>query len=66
MKIPDFNEAMLNNEKININYDQFDNNIYDEILKELVISRMIERGLKDSHAKKRISHEEMEQRIKNW
>ena len=39
---------------------------YDEILKELVFDRMIQRGLEDSDKKKTISNQEMKNRIKQW
>ena len=39
---------------------------YDEILKELAFSRMIEKGLEDSKNGRTISNEEMKQKIKQW
>ena len=51
---------------ISIIKEQPEDSTYDDILKELVFSRMIERGLEDSHAGRGISHEELKQRIKNW
>ena len=39
---------------------------YDEILKELVFDRMIQRGVEDSDKKKTISNQEMKNRIKQW
>lgn len=39
---------------------------YEEILKELAFSRMIERGLQDSEAGQTISNEEMLNRIRLW
>lgn len=39
---------------------------YDEILKELVFDRMIQRGLKDSKENKTISNQDMANRIKQW
>ena len=39
---------------------------YDEILRELALARMIERGLDDSQAHRTISDEEMRQRIRTW
>lgn len=38
----------------------------DEILQELALLRMIERGLADSTAGKTISHEQMRQEIESW
>ncbi|MDH4086464.1 MAG: hypothetical protein OEV27_02920 [Nitrospira sp.] len=46
--------------------DQPDDSSYDEILRELALARMIERGLTDSDAGRTISHEEMGRRIKTW
>ena len=39
---------------------------YDEILQELVMSRMIERGLADVEAGRTISDEEMAKTIDSW
>ena len=46
--------------------DQPDDSSYDEILRELALARMIERGFADSDAGRTISHEEMGRRIKTW
>lgn len=43
---------------------QPDDSSFDEILRELAFSRMIERGLADSHQGRMISNEEMEHRIR--
>ena len=40
--------------------------LYDEILRELALARMIERGLEDSQAHRTISDREMRQRIRTW
>ncbi|MBW2064613.1 MAG: hypothetical protein JRJ03_06720 [Deltaproteobacteria bacterium] len=45
---------------------QPDDSSYDEILKELALARMIERGLEDSRAGRTISDEEMGRRIRSW
>jgi hypothetical protein len=39
---------------------------YEEILKELAFSRMVERGMADSNAKRTISNIEMKQKIESW
>jgi predicted transcriptional regulator len=39
---------------------------FDEILRELALARMIERGLEDSEKNRTISHKEMGQRISSW
>ena len=44
--------------------DQSDECSYDEILRDLVFVRMIDRGLADSDAQRTTSHEEMGRRIK--
>ncbi len=46
--------------------EQPDDSSYDEILRELALARMIERGLTDSQAGRTISDEEMSLRIKTW
>jgi predicted transcriptional regulator len=39
---------------------------YDELLRELALAGMIERGLADSDSGRTISHEELKQRITSW
>ena len=46
--------------------DQPDDSSYDEILRELALARMIERGIEDSQAGRIISDEEMRHRISTW
>lgn len=45
---------------------QPDDSSYDEILRELVFARMVERGLADAEAGRTISHEEMGRRLRSW
>ena len=45
---------------------QPDDSSFDEILRELAFSRMIERGLADSRQDRMISNKEMEHRIRSW
>lgn len=45
---------------------QPDDSSFDEILRELAFSRMIERGLEDSRQGRVISNEAMQQRIRAW
>ena len=45
---------------------QPDDSSFDEILRELAFSRMVERGLKDSREGRIISNEEMDHRIQTW
>jgi hypothetical protein len=47
-------------------HQQPDDSSYDEILRELLFVRMIDRGLKDSSENQKISNGEMQQRIKTW
>lgn len=46
--------------------DQPEDSSYEEILRELALAQMVERGLADSDAGRTISHEEMGRRIKTW
>ena len=46
--------------------EQPEDSSYDEILRELALARMIERGLEDSRAHHTISDKEMRQRIRTW
>jgi hypothetical protein len=39
---------------------------YDELIKELVFKRMIERGIQDSQKNKIIPDEELEKEIEKW
>ena len=46
--------------------EQPDDASYEEILRELVLERMIEQGLEDSRKGRLVSNEEMEQRVRSW
>lgn len=46
--------------------EQPDDASYEEILRELVFERMIERGLEDSRRGRMIDNDEMKQRISSW
>ena len=46
--------------------DQPDDATYDQILRELAVERMVERGLHDSREGRTISHEDMSKRIRSW
>jgi len=46
--------------------DQPDDASYEEILRELVFERMIEKGLEDSRKGMLISNEELKKRINSW
>lgn len=43
-----------------------DDSSFDELLRELVFLRMIERGIADSDAERVLSNEEMQERIRSW
>lgn len=45
---------------------QPDDSSYEEILRELALHHMIERGLADADAGRTVSHEEMARRIDSW
>ena len=45
---------------------QPDDATYEEILRELTLGRMVERGLADSREGHVISNEKMEHRIRSW
>jgi len=45
---------------------QPDDSSYDEILRELALHRMIEKGLEDADAGRTLSHEEMGRSIDSW
>jgi predicted transcriptional regulator len=51
---------------IQIVQDQPEDSSYEEILRELAFSQMVERGLKDAEEGRTISSEEMSQRISSW
>ncbi|RJP33254.1 MAG: hypothetical protein C4527_04935 [Candidatus Omnitrophota bacterium] len=47
-------------------HSQPDDASYEEIVRELAFQRMVERGLADSDAKRVLSNDEMERRIRSW
>ncbi len=51
---------------IRVIQEQPDDSSYDEILRELAFSKMIDRGLADSDKENVVSHEEMGKRIASW
>lgn len=46
--------------------DQPDDSSFDEILRELVFMRMVEKGLTDSDTGRTVSHEALGRRIVTW
>ena len=51
---------------VNLVSDMPDDSTYDEILQELVMARMVERGLADVEAGRTLSDEEMRDTIDSW
>ena len=51
---------------INIIGRQPDDSTYDEILRELALARMVQRGLDDSDAGQIVSDDEMKRKIDSW
>ena len=45
---------------------QPDDSSYDELLRELALARMVERGLADSDAGRHIPHDAMKRMIESW
>jgi len=46
--------------------DQPDDATFDQILQELALARMVERGLADSDAGRTVRHEEVKRQIDSW
>ena len=51
---------------VKIIQEQPDDSSYDEILRELAFTRMVERGLADSDNRRTIANDEMRRRIQTW
>ncbi|GFP25592.1 hypothetical protein HKBW3S25_01072 [Candidatus Hakubella thermalkaliphila] len=51
---------------IRIIQEQPEDSSFDEILRDLAFTKMVDRGLADSDAGRVISYEEMEKWIKSW
>ena len=58
--------ALAKTQMVEIIQEQPDDSSYEEILRELVLFLMIERGLADSRAGRTISNEEMKEKIESW
>jgi hypothetical protein len=58
--------ASVKEDMIRLIQEQPDDSSFEEILRELAFSRMVDRGLSDSEAGRVISHEEMSRRIETW
>ncbi len=60
------NMSTIKDEMIKIIQEQPDDSSFDDILRELAFTKMVEQGLADSDAGKVISHVEMKKQIKSW
>ncbi len=57
---------LVKEQMIHIIQEQPEDSSYDEILRELAFSLMIEKGLSDSDNNRTISNDEMRRRIRTW
>jgi len=57
---------IVKEQMIHIIQEQPEDSSYDEILRELAFSLMIEKGLSDSDNNRTISNDEMGRRIRTW
>ena len=58
--------SSVKEEMTRIIQEQPDDSSFDEILRELALARMIDRGLQDSEAGRTISGEEMKRQMNQW
>jgi hypothetical protein len=58
--------SSVKDEMTRIIQEQPDDSSFDEILRELALARMIDRGLKDSEARRTISDDEMKRQMNQW
>jgi predicted transcriptional regulator len=58
--------SSVKEEMTRIIQEQPDDSSFDEILRELALARMIDRGLQDSEAGRTISNDEMKQQMNQW
>ena len=57
---------LVKEQMIHIIQEQPEDSSYDEILRELAFSLMVEKGLSDSDNNRTISNDEMGRRIRTW
>lgn len=57
---------LVKEQMIHIIQEQPEDSSYDEILRELAFSLMVEKGLSDSGNNRTISNDEMGRRIRTW
>jgi hypothetical protein len=58
--------SSVKDEMTRIIHEQPDDSSFDEILRELALARMVDRGLKDSEAGRTISDNEMKRQMNQW
>ena len=58
--------SSVKEEMTRIIQEQPDDSSFDEILRELALARMIDRGVQDSEAGRTISDEEMKRQMNQW
>jgi hypothetical protein len=58
--------SSVKDEMTRIIQEQPDDSSFDEILRELALARMIDRGLKDSEADRTLSDDEMKRQMNQW
>jgi len=54
------------NRMVKIIQEQPDDSSYDEILRELAFTRMVDRGIADSEAGRVISNDDMKRKLEAW
>jgi len=59
-------EANAKQQMISILQQQPEDSTYDELLRELAFSRMVDRGLKDIEAGRTHDNDEVQRKIKSW
>jgi len=58
--------SSVKEEMTRIIQEQPDDSSFDEILRELALARMIDRGVKDSEAGRTISDDELKRQMNQW
>ena len=56
----------VKDQMVQIIQDQPEDSSFDEILRELALARMIERGLEDVDQGRTLSHEEVRREVESW
>ena len=66
MKQEDSNMASAREQALRIIEEQPEDSSYEDLIRELIFARMVERGLADSDGGRTISTEELERRVAAW